>query len=86
MRDLQMTILNKIGIDNTLHFLAGGWIACLGNKWYYAILIGFTIGLIKELFDKYIRKTRFDAIEWLATFSGSVITGIIMFLMKIIGG
>lgn len=81
MKDLQTIIQKKVGIDNMLHFLAGGWIACLAPTWYYALLIGFTIGLLKELSDKYIRKTKFDAIEWIATLLGSVVTAIYMFIL-----
>lgn len=80
MKDLQMTIIKKIGIDNVLHFLAGGWIACLAPSWYYALLIGFIIGFLKEFSDKFIRKTRFDKVEWLATFLGSVATAMAMLI------
>lgn len=81
MKDLQITILNKIGIDNILHFLTGGWIACLAPTWYYALLIGFVLGLFKELIDKLIRKSEFSWVEWVATFTGSCITGLIMYLL-----
>ncbi|HML64633.1 MAG TPA: hypothetical protein PKC55_07380 [Dysgonomonas sp.] len=79
MKDLQITILNKVGIDNVLHFLAGGWIACIAPTWFYALMIGFCIGLIKELYDKYIKKSQFDLYELLSTFFGSVVTAIYLF-------
>lgn len=81
MKDLQMTIIKKIGIDNILHFLAGGWLACLAPTWYYALLIGFSIGFFKELIDRIIRKSVFNTIEWLATFAGSIVTALIMFFI-----
>lgn len=82
MKDLQIIIQNKIGIDNILHFLAGGWAACLAPTWYYALLIGFSIGLLKELSDRFIRKTKFNAIEWLATFLGSGVTAGVMLINR----
>ncbi len=80
MKDLQIIVQEKIGLDNILHFLAGGWIACLAPVWYYALLIGLLIGLIKELSDKFIRKTNFDYTEWLATFLGSVVTALVLLI------
>lgn len=74
--DLQNRIISKIGIDRVLHFAFGGWLACFGSTWYYALLIGLFIGLAKELSDKYIKKSAFDYVDWLATFLGSVVTAI----------
>lgn len=76
MKDLQIWIVEKAGVDKLLHFAFGGWISCLGGTWYWALLIGFTIGLIKELFDKFIRKSQFSYLDWLATFLGSIVTAI----------
>ena len=78
--DIQNKIIAKIGIDKVLHFAFGGWLACFGSTWYYALLIGFTIGLAKELFDRYIRKSTFDYIDWVATFFGSILTAIVLLL------
>lgn len=84
MKNIQQIIIDKIGIDKLLHFAFGGWLACFATTWFYALLIGFCIGLFKELIDKYIRKTIFDYWDWLATFSGSVITAITMIFFKLI--
>lgn len=78
--DLQQTITNKIGVDKILHFAFGGWLACLAPNWYYALLIGFIVGLGKELFDRYVRKSTFDYIDWFATFSGSILTAIYLMI------
>lgn len=79
MVDLQNSIINKVGIDKILHFLAGGWLACIAPNWFYALLIGLMIGLMKELIDRFIRKSTFDYLDWVATFAGSVVTA--MYLM-----
>lgn len=78
--DLQNSIINRIGVDKILHLSLGGWIACLAPVWYWALLIGLLIGLLKELIDKYLRKSTFDYWDWLATFFGSVVTACIMIL------
>lgn len=72
--DIQKKITAIFGEDKMMHFLAGGWLACLGSTWLYALLIGLTIGLFKEIVDKYIRKSTFDFWDWVATFAGSVVT------------
>lgn len=76
MKALQQIITDKVGVDRLLHFAFGGWIACIGSTWIYALIIGFTIGLIKELSDKYIKKSVFDYWDWIATFLGSMVTAI----------
>lgn len=79
--DLQLRIFKMIGNDNILHFGYGGWLACLAPTWYWALVIAFTIGLIKELIDKFIRKSKFDYVEWLFTFLGGCVTAILYFLL-----
>lgn len=86
MKDIQNIILKKVGTDRLLHFAFGGWLACLAPNWYYALLVGLLVGLFKELFDKYIKKSVFDFGDWLATFLGSGASAIIIFIMKVIGG
>lgn len=78
--NIQQKITNKVGVDKLLHFAFGGWIACLAPNWYIALFIGLLIGLLKELSDKYIKKSIFDYWDWLSTFSGSVITACAMVL------
>lgn len=78
--DIQNIITSKLGVDKLLHFAFGGWIACIAPNWYIALLIGLLIGLLKELSDKYIKKSVFDYWDWLATFLGSVVTACAMVL------
>ena len=75
-----MKILNKVGIDRVLHFAFGGWIACLAPSWWLALLIAFAIGLFKECFDKIIVKSKFDVLDWLATFLGGCVTAIYLII------
>lgn len=78
--DVQNLILKKIGWDKLLHFSFGGWFACFApfEMWYMAIIIAFSIGLIKELFDVLIRKSKFDISDWLATTLGGVASAIMI--------
>lgn len=80
MKDIQKIITEKFGIDRLLHFACGGWLACLGSTWYYAILIGVFIGFSKEIADKYIKKSIFDYGDLLATILGALITALVKFL------
>lgn len=80
MENLQQRITDRIGIDRLLHFAFGGWMACLAPTWHYALLIGLALGLIKEVFDKVIKKSVFDVWDLIATFIGSIMTGLMLFL------
>jgi len=76
--DIQMKIINKVGIDKVLHFLAGGWLAAFAphKMWLVAILIAVVVGLLKELVDVFIRKSSFDKWDWLATALGGLVTAV----------
>lgn len=78
---LQMWLINFIGFDRITHFAFGGWLACIAPTWLYALIIGFCIGMIKELADKYIKKSKFDLYDLLATFLGSVLTAIYLIII-----
>ena len=79
--DLQTRILEKVGIDRILHFLAGGWLAAFATQkmWWAAILIAVVAGLFKELVDLFIRKSIFDKWDWLATAAGGVVTAVFVY-------
>lgn len=79
--DIQKKITELCGEDKIMHFLAGGWIASIAPEWYYALLIGFFIGLLKEIIDKFLRKSTFDIWDWMATFSGSIVTSLILIVI-----
>ena len=76
--DIQMFLLNKVGIDKVLHFLAGGWLAAFAphRMWWVAVLIAVVVGLLKEAVDVFIRKSTFDKWDWLATAMGGVVTAV----------
>ena len=79
--DIQTFILNKVGIDKVLHFLAGGWLSAFApyKMWWIALLIGIAMGFIKECIDLFIRKSTFCYIDWFATSLGGLVTAIFMF-------
>lgn len=78
--NIQQELINKVGVDRLLHFTFGGWLACIAPTWFYALIIGFLIGLLKELSDRYIKKSVFDYRDWLASFLGSVVTSVVMLI------
>lgn len=84
MKDLQDWLLRKVGWDKLLHFAGFGWLACLASTWYYALLIAFTGAIVKELIDKYIRKTGFDLLDILYSFLGGTVTAIYKFIIILI--
>lgn len=80
MIDIQRIITDKVGEDKLLHFAFGGWLACMATEWYMALVLGFVIGLVKELLDKYVKRSVFDCGDWLATFLGSAVTAGVLYL------
>ena len=87
--DLQMWFLKKLGIDKVLHFLSGGWFACFASfleskvgiieNYWWAIILACAIGLLKELIDKYIRKSFIDIWDWIFTILGGITTSIFIY-------
>jgi hypothetical protein len=67
--------------DKGCHFIAGALVGVLTLIFphfeYAPIILAFTIGFIKELVDKYIRKTFFDVWDLIATGIGGVFIWII---------
>ena len=75
---MQLHEMNKaikiisIGIDKIAHFGLGYMIADLfENTGLWAILIATGIGVMKELFDKYVKHTVFDLLDLAFTFGGA---------------
>lgn len=89
LAELQNKILAKFGIDKVLHFLAG-WAVTASVYMAYPIdlvlilLIGTLLGLVKELFDKYYRKSVFDWRDMLATSVGSIATILVVLLRMLL--
>lgn len=79
--DLQTKIENLIEKDKLMHFCIGLLIAQLAYLWVWFIVLPIGIGLAKELYDKYVRKTGFNWWDWIATVAG-VIPVIVMLLLK----
>lgn len=48
-------------------------------NWILALIAAFFIGVVKELYDAYIRKTKFDLQDLIANIFG-IITGIIIYI------
>lgn len=80
MKNLQQIIIDFMGTDRLMHFAFGGWIACLAPTWFYAPVIGLSVGILKEIFDKWIKKSSFDWWDLIATFGGSIVTAIVMLI------
>lgn len=64
-----------IPIDKIIHFLAGYAVADIAYQFYPAfggwiILFAISAGLLKEMYDKYIKKTMFDWRDLLVTILG----------------
>lgn len=74
---LQTKIENMIAKDKLLHFCIGLLLAQLAYLWIWFIVLPIVVGIAKELFDKYIRKTGFNWLDVLATCLGCVPIGMI---------
>ena len=71
--DLQQKITNKLGVDKIMHFLAGGWFGFIPD-WQLAIVSGVIVWGCKELiYDKGIKKSKFDWIDYAASMLGVVL-------------
>ena len=69
--------------DRLLHFGAGFFIftaSTLLLSYTKSLIILIAIGIIKELIDKYIKKSKFDVIDLLFT----ILSGLILTILKII--
>jgi len=64
-----------IKVDKLLHFLAGYFIASLFQFiGFWAVLIGFMAGVIKELWDKYHDKEAFGLADLACTVAGAFLS------------
>lgn len=97
MKNLQTLILNKLGIDKVLHLFGGAiifqsvLIVCMSISlsFWLSTLLGFVVTLIiafgKELiYDKLMRKTKFDLKDAIATILGIPFSLLTLFLLWII--
>ena len=85
--DLQQQIIKKIGVDILLHNSYGGWITALMFPYvglWKALLVGSVIAVLKEIFDKYFRKTKFDWKDVIATVAGCIMSCIIITFLELL--
>ncbi|WP_163309133.1 hypothetical protein [Dysgonomonas sp. 521] len=64
-------------IDKVLHFIVGLLLAQLAYLCVWFIVLPLLIGIAKELYDKYVRKTGFNWLDIVATALGCMPIGII---------
>lgn len=65
--NLKQRIENAIPHDKLLHFTIGLLLALPAFVWFGFILLPVIVGLLAELYDRYVRKTKFDWLDWVAT-------------------
>lgn len=83
-KDIQMTVINKYGVDKLLHIAYGGWITALFDNLIAMVFIAIVIGVGKELVDKYVRKSEFDYKDMVVTWLGGAITIIIKLIINML--
>ncbi|MBB4036540.1 hypothetical protein GGR21_002446 [Dysgonomonas hofstadii] len=79
---LQAKIENALPKDKLMHFCIGLLLTQLAYLWVWLILLPVIAGLIKELYDRFVRKTGFDWWDILATVLGCVPVGIVIFIIR----
>lgn len=83
MKDLQILIIEKVGVDKILHLTSGGWFSSFFEVPWQILLAGLAIGIFKDVvIDKLIRKTTCDWRDITWTFGGSVITTIVKLILN----
>lgn len=80
MKDIQTKIENAIPADKLLHFYCGFLLAHFAHIWIWFLLLPIIAGFGKELFDKYIKKSKFDVKDMLVTWAGGVPVVVIIIL------
>lgn len=78
---IQQKIENIIKKDKLIHFCIGLLFAQLMYFSLWFLLLPMVIGIVKELYDKYVRKTGFNWWDLLATVLGVVPVLILYFLL-----
>lgn len=82
MKYLQTKIENLIEKDKLMHFCVGLLLAQLIYLSLWFVLLPVFIGIVKELYDKYVRKTGFNWWDLLATVLG-VVPVLVILITKI---
>jgi len=81
--DLQKKIEDLIERDKLMHFCVGLLLAQLAYVWVWFILLPVSVGIAKEGYDEYVRKTGFDWGDLLATCLGCVPVMLTMLFLKL---
>lgn len=84
MSYLQKKIENSIPKDKLLHFCTGLLMSLLMILSVWFIIIPIVVGLGKELYDKYVRKTFFDVKDMLVTWMGVIPIMIILIIKNLL--
>jgi hypothetical protein len=78
--DLQTKIDNAIPKDKLMHFCAGLLLAQFAYIWIWLLLLPVIAGIGKEIYDKYIKRSKFDWWDICATWLGVVPVGVILII------
>lgn len=81
---LQQKIENMIEKDKLIHFCVGLLLAQLVYLSLWFILLPVIIGVVKELFDKHVRKTGFNWWDLVATVLGVIPVSVIIVFLSLI--
>lgn len=81
--NLQLKIENMIEKDKLMHFCIGLLLAQLAYLWIWLIALPLIVGVAKELYDKYVRKTGFNWWDLIATVLGVAPVVIILLIMNL---
>jgi len=61
-----------IQTDKQLHLLAGFGIASIFDSWWLGLIAVIIAAVAKELYDLYIKKTKFDKLDAIYTVAGGI--------------
>lgn len=81
--NLQQKIENIIPKDKLMHFCVGLLLAQFAYLCVWLLVLPLIVGISKELYDKYVRKTGFNWWDLLATVLG-VVPVICIMIIKLI--
>ena len=67
--------------DKIKHYIVGFTLSALGILFTPLILLGFTFGIAKEIYDKYTGKGIAELDDAMATFLGSLCATVMVFIV-----
>ena len=66
--------------DKLIHFCISLLLSQLAYLCVWFILVPIGVGITKELYDKYVRKTKFNWRDWIVTVAGIIPVMVILIL------